>query len=299
MIHAFGKHIHWSESLYFSFYDRAKDLCGFMMIELKPNMSVKEMFCYLLMPDGSMVSLREPVPFDRPTLDAKGLRFDIIEPEKRWGVSFVGGMERSIERKTKKSHVEVELQFDALNEVFDHRVRVSAEGGKMPAGKASGHVEQVGRFTGRISSGLDDFTIDTSGERSHSWGVRDWGASKGWTRLTCQFSESHALGLTRTVTDEGPTDSGFVFMDGRNVPVAAADLNVNVDFDKNPKSFDMTIHDELGGDHKVFGSVIKRVGVHFKSLDGNTMTVMNEALTRYTIAGKNGYGIAEFLSRTE
>jgi hypothetical protein len=29
------------------------------------------------------------------------------------------------------------------------------------------------------------------------------------------------------------------------------------------------------------------------------MTTMNETLARYTVAGKNGYGIAEFLSKTD
>lgn len=73
----------------------------------------------------------------------------------------------------------------------------------------------------------------------------------------------------------------------------------NIDFDKNPKSFGMTLHDVDGDAHKVFGSVMKRVGVHVKPPEGSSVTSMNETLTRYTIAGKNGHGIAEFLSRAK
>ncbi|MDQ1372612.1 MAG: hypothetical protein QG582_1530, partial [Candidatus Thermoplasmatota archaeon] len=78
-----------------------------------------------------------------------------------------------------------------------------------------------------------------------------------------------------------------------------ADLNVNMDFGKNPMSFDMTLHDRDGGAHRVFGSVMKRVVLQFKSHDGGLVSSMNETLSRYNTAGKTGYGIAEFLSRTE
>jgi hypothetical protein len=299
VVHTPGGHAHWSESFYFNFYDRAKDLCGFMRIGLKPNLSLKEMLCYFMMPDGSVVGLKDSVPFDWPALTAKGLRFDMLEPERRWRVSFVGGMERTTERKAKKSHVELDLQFDALNDIFDYRACVSGLGEHVSKKTASEHLEQVGRLKGRLSTGLDEFEIDALGERDHSWGTRDSGALKGWTWLTCQFSESHALNLTKLVTEEGTVDAGFVFLDGRNIPVVRADMNVNMDFGKNPMSFDMTLPDVEGGAHRVFASVMKRVGVHFKSADDKSMATMNETLTRYTAAGKNGYGIAEFLAKAD
>ena len=274
-------------------------MCGFMNIDLKPNMSVKEMSCYFMMPDGSVVGLSDSIPFDRPTLEAKGLRFEMFEPEKRWMIGFVGGMERTTERKMKKSHVELELEFTALSEVFDYGSRVSGQGERVPGRADSENLTQVGRLKGRLYTGLDEFKIDALGDRNHSWGVTDWTIPKSWTRLSCQFSESHALNLTRLVMDEGTTDAGFVFLDGRNIPVGMVELNVNMDFDRNPKSFDMTLHDDEGNAHKVFGSTMKRVGVHFKSHDGRSMVTMNETLTRYTIAGKNGYGIAGFLSKTD
>ena len=298
-MHRQDEHAHWSESYYFNFYDRAKDLCGFMRIGLKPNIPLKEMFCYFMMPDGSVVGLKETCPFDGPALQAKGLRFEALEPDRRWRLSFGGGMERTVDRKARKSHVEFDLTFEGLNDVFDYRECVSGEGEHASRNVAAEHQEQVGKVVGRLSMGLDDFQVNALGERDHSLGVREWGAPKGWTWLTCQFSESHALNLTKLVTEEGTVDAGFVFQDGRNLPVVRADLNVNADFDRNIKSFDMTLHDAAGGAHRVFGSVIKKVDVHHKSPDGRSLAVMNESLARYTVAGKNGYGIAEFLQRTE
>ncbi len=299
LVHPFGTHRHWSESFYFNFYDRAKDLCGFMRVGLKPNLGLKEVFCYFMMPDGSVVGLKDSVPFDGPTIRAKGLGFEPLEPERSWRLSFSGGMERTTERKARKSHVEFDLRFDALNRPFDYRECVSAHGERASREVASEHMEQVGKVTGRLSTGLDDFDVNALGERNHSWGARDWGAPKGWTWLTCQFSESHAFNLTKLVTEDGTVDAGFVFVDGRNIPVVGADLNVNADFSRNIKSFDVTLRDSEGGSHKVFGSVVRKVDLHHLSPEGKALATMNETLARYTIAGKIGFGIAEFLQRTE
>ncbi len=298
-VHPFGEHTDWNESFYFNFYDRANDVCGFMRIGLKPNLSIKEMFCFFMMPDGSVVGLRETVPFDGPGLAAKGLKFEMLEPERLWRLCFTGGMERTTDRKAKKSHVELDLRFEALNDVFDYRSCVSGRSEEVSSKVASEHLEQVGRLRGRLSTGLDDFEIDALGERDHSWGVREWTAPKGWTWLTCQFSESHAINLTKLVVEGDVVDAGFIFLDGKNIPIVKADLNVNMDFGKNPMSFDMTLHDRDGGAHRVFGSVMKRVVLQFKSHDGDLVSSMNETLSRYNTAGKTGYGIAEFLSRTE
>lgn len=297
--HEPGRHLHWSEEFYFNLYDRARNVCGFMRIGLRPSQSLKEMVCHFMMPDGSVVGLREVVPLDRPDLFAKGLRLEMMEPERTWDLKFAGGMERTTERKAKKSHVEFDLRFEALNDMFDYRSCVSARDEEPPGTIAFEHLEQFGRLKGVLSTGLDDFKIDALGERSHSWGVRDWAATRGWAWLTCQFSESHALNLTRLVTDEGVIDAGFVFLDGKNIAVLGADLNINKDFAKNPMSFDMTLRDGEGGSHKVFGSVLKRMILQNKSPDGNTTSYMNETLTRYNTSGKNGYGVAEFLTGTE
>lgn len=298
-VHGFGDHRLWTEGYHFNFYDRAKDVCGFMKIDLRPNLGLKEMFCHFMMPDGSIVGLRDHVPFDGTGLAAKGLRLEMLEPERLWSMSFAGGMERMTERKAKKSHVEFDLRFEALNHVFDYRSCTSGGAQQTSVTIAFEHLEQVGRIEGTLSTGLDDFKISALGERSHSWGVRDWNTLSKRSSLTCQFSDSHALNLTRLVSDDGVVDAGFVFQEGRNIPVVSADLRVNMDFGKNPMSFETTLRDGDGGIHKVFGSVVKRMPMQFKSDDSDIVASVNETLSRYNFAGKTGYGIAEFLHRTE
>jgi len=298
-MHHHEDHVGWNESVRFDFHDRAMDVCGFLGIGIWPRAAVKEVTCYLMMPDGSTVALRDFVPLDAPTLAAKGFRFDVLEPEKRWKVAFLGGMERTTERKAKKSHVEMNLEFEAFNEAFDHGSCDRPANVSGTSRDDGARVEQFGRLRGRLSTGLDDFEIDALGDKVHSWGVTDPDGMTVRTALSCQFSETHGISLLRRVAGEGPTDTGYVFQDGRNIPFVGTVLNVNSDFDKSPKSFDMTLQDAEGGTHKVFGSVVRKVKVHFKSPDGELRGVANETLARYTVAGKNGYGISEFLTATE
>jgi hypothetical protein len=298
-LHPTGSHEHWSESFCFNFYDKSRDLCGLMRIGSKPNLRTKEMFCHFVMPDGSFVGLEGLTPSDSQQLTARGLRFEMLEPEKTWGLTYAGGMERTMAKKERKSHVEFNLAFEALNDMFDYGSQTRQRGDRDGIPAASGRFEQMGRVRGSLSIGLDDFKVDALGARTHSWGTHDWTALKGWTWVTCQFSDSHSVSYANLVGDWGTTNAGFIFVDGRNIPVDKVDLNVNADFNRNIKSFDMTLHDPEGGTHKVFGSIFKRVDVHHKSPDGRSMTTMNELLTRYTYAGKVGYGFAEVLGRIE
>ncbi len=297
--HTHGDHIHWSERVRFDLHDRARDICGFLSIGIWPNMRLKEVVCYLILPDGSILALKDHVPMDATTLSAKGLRFDVLDPGRAWKIAFQGGMERTMERKAKKSHVEISLRFDAVNDEFEHIPPDRPRNGGQPLVDSPVRVEQFGRLKGVLSTGLDEFGIDALGGMVRTWGVTDPEALRSSMALACQFSDSHGLSLYRRVSGEGSSDTGFVFQDGRNIPVTGTVLNVNFDFDRSPKSFDMALQDGEGNTHKVFGSIVKKVKVHFKNNEGELTAVANETLARFTVAGKNGYGIAEFLSRTE
>lgn len=236
---------------------------------------------------------------DRKTMDARGLRFDVVEHDRKWRISFVGGMERTTERKAKKSHVELSLEFNALNDMFDFGSCVPQGQNRDPLWTSLEHREQAGRFEGRLSTGLDDFAIDALGGCSQSRNPPEQDRVKNWTRLSCRFSENHAFSLSRLGTDDGTVEAGFVFRECRNIPVVKSDLNIYADFAKNPKSFDMILYDSEGGTHKVFGSVIRRVRTHLKSPDGALLATLNETLTRYTTGGSNGYGVAAFQTGTD
>ena len=92
VIHRFGGELDWNESFYFSFYDIGNDICAFMRIGLRPNRDQKNMFCFLMMPDGTIVGLKRDVPLKDTELNAAGLVFQRLVPEKRWKLMFNGGL---------------------------------------------------------------------------------------------------------------------------------------------------------------------------------------------------------------
>ncbi|MFA5313124.1 MAG: hypothetical protein WC375_07415, partial [Methanomassiliicoccales archaeon] len=57
IIHEAGEQKDWNESFYFNFYDRGNDLTGFMRIGLVPNKKEKTVFCFLMLPDGSVAGI--------------------------------------------------------------------------------------------------------------------------------------------------------------------------------------------------------------------------------------------------
>jgi len=90
IIHEFGSQEEWNESFYFNFYDRGQDICGFMRIGLKPSKKLKDVFCFLMLPDGSVMGIKDSVAMEDNELEAKGLKLAKVEDEKKWHLEFSG-----------------------------------------------------------------------------------------------------------------------------------------------------------------------------------------------------------------
>jgi len=297
VVHEFGDHPDWNESFYFNFYDRTKDICGFMRIGLKPNRDEKSMFFFLMMPDGSHIGTRIPEQFKDSEFEANGLRYEKVIPERKWRIEYDGDMARLGSGAEEKVRVSMLLDFDSLHPIFNYRECVA--GGDIALSKmaASEHTEQYGRLTGRLRVDGKEYMIDALGERDHSWGVRDWIAPTMWIWLTAQFSEDIAMNLTELFVEEGVVDAGYLCMDGQNLPIVKADIETDYDTDGSPKALRMVLHDKRGGTHAMRAKVIKTVELPFTGHGGYGSAVMYETLARYEFGDRVGYGIAEYLVR--
>ncbi len=297
MMHPAGTDKEWSESYYFNFYDERNDLCMFMRIGLKPNMDERSMFCFIMMPDGSVVGAKEADTMGNGTLDVRSLRFRRVEAERRWRLDFEGTMARMEDIGPRPVRVSFALEFTSLNEMYDYREGVDVKGEALSRDVASEHLEQFGRASGTLRVGDEHFDVLGMGERDHSWGVRDWNAPKMWIWLTAQFSKGLALNVTKLFVEGGEVVGGFFHMNGRNIPLVKADIRTVLDPDGTPSSLAMSLVDKDGGKHKVSAEVLREVMMPFPGRDGKTMSVMHETLAEYTLNGQKGYGIAEYLVR--
>jgi hypothetical protein len=297
IIHSFGDHIEWNESFYFSFYDREKDINAFMRIGLKPNKNEKSIFCFFMLPDGSLIGFKDQSSYDNDSLEVKGLKFEKILPEKFWKLSFSGSMAKMNGRSMSMENVSFLLDYKTLNNIFDYRECVSGIKEEISKSVASEHLEQFGKVTGKLKIGDLEYQINALGERDHSWGIRDWNAPKMWIWLTCQFNENHALNVTKLVVEQGEVDAGFIHVNGRNIPIMAAKIDTIFNNDGSPGSFNMELEDKNGDIYKVSAIVKKRAMMPFESPDKKTVSIMHETLAQYELNGMKGFGIAEYLMR--
>jgi hypothetical protein len=297
VIHRFGRDLDWNESFYFSFYDKENDICAFMRIGLKPNRLQKNVFCFLMMPDGKIIGIKRDAPFKDTEINAAGLVFQKIVPEKRWKLMFNGGLYSLFEEGRPLRRVSFMLDWEGLNEIFDYRECVSGIKEEISKRVASEHLEQFGRVKGILEVGGKRYEIDGLGERDHSWGVRDWTAPRMWIWLTCQFSDDCALNVTKLVVDQGEIDAGFIHLGGRNIPIVETRIDTVYGDAGAPESFEMVLTDKEGKEHHVTALVKRKAIMEFPNPEGHGIALMHETLAEYRMGDKVGYGIAEYLIR--
>ena len=111
VLHPAGKEKEWNESLYFNLYDKSQDLCLFMRIGLKPNANERSVFCFIMMPDGSLVGTKDQDAYSAGPLAVKGLRFEKVEAEKVWQLTFKGHMGRLVDGKPQQSWAHIDYEW--------------------------------------------------------------------------------------------------------------------------------------------------------------------------------------------
>lgn len=118
-------------------------------------------------------------------LSVGGLTIEMIEPFKRWAVTYEGECEDTpdggvlLQRKKERpdgwmapTPMVMRVEFDATADAF-----YTADDGN------HGHFEQVGNVTGTVTVGDETWDIDARGVRDKSWGARQWSGS-GSVRAT-------------------------------------------------------------------------------------------------------------------
>ncbi len=297
ILHEIGKEKDWNESYYFSFYDKGNDLLSFMRIGLKPNRGLKDVFCFFIMPDGALVGAQDQVPYDSPTMSARGLSFQNLEPEKRWRLLFAGNLAKLGPSARVPTNTHFDLIFETLNPVFNYRECVSGEKELVSKPVASEHLEQVGRVTGHLLLGGREYKIHGLGERDHSWGVREWNAPKMWAWINCQFNENCAFNATKLVIGDIEIDAGYFFDGTCNRPLEKIKIEASFSKDGSPEHLTMKLSDKSGKIYSVVAEAIKKATLPFHSPDGKTLSLLYETLGKYKMGEMTGYGILEYLVR--
>lgn len=317
-LHAHSTERDWNESYYFNFIDPARRIGGYTRVGILPNQE-SDIGTMMLYAGGTR--LLAAIKGGHAVADEGGLsigdiKYETVEPLKRWRLRFSGEMRDIEDSRTLPSlspeggahtRVELDLLFEGMAPCFNFKnadpgavaeMLVSARTRLRDAGQvsrvSSEHYEQAGRCSGRLAFGGREFEFAGGGHRDHSWGVRDWSAPRLWTWLTCQFSDELAFNLSRVAIESVDIFNGFICRDGKNFPVRRARLETDFEEDGvTQKALRFTIEDTGGKVIEVAGDVLTVIPLDLSTRGHSTL--VNEALTEYRWDGRTGYGIAEYL----
>ncbi len=205
-----------------------------------------------------------------------------------------------------RSHeVELDLSFEATTPAIDMAEALPPElrSALEPLGRH--HVEQSGRFRGRLVVDGRALAVEATGSRDHSWGLRDWSAADHWRLFSGRLGDDlafHAL----SVSCRGRRVAGGFLWDGRRATALQRVEHSAETREGRLTGFDLEITTRRGERHHLRGDVAGRLTIPVQpetrllALIGRGAFALrlHENFTRYRLGDRVGHGIAEFTERS-
>jgi hypothetical protein len=297
LAHPVGDDPFWSESYYFNAYAPGSDTGFFARAAVRPNAGKMDGFLWAWLPGGGAAQLA----FERPQhkmlerdLEVGGVHLELIEAGKSWRL-----------RATGELHDGRTVDADAIFTALTPMIGVDKAGQSESADEATavaqrslagGHLEQAGRWSGRVIVAGETFPLDGArGNRDKSWGPRRSDGSGGmtmWRWFSANIGDDFHLGGIRIGTKAGDLHRGWVWSDGESSSVREWDITTRLGDDGvRHEALDLTVRDKRDRTHRLHGDVLRaeRLGRN----DEGSMIVY-EGLTRWESDAGVGYGVAEY-----
>ncbi len=300
LAHPVGQDAAWSESYYFNSYCPRTDVGFIARTGIRPNAGLMDAFVWAWLPGGGAAALRfekaQSSMIDR-SLDVGGIRFEMLEPMRAWRLHGAG-------RIGDGQLLELDARFDSLTPA----IGVDTEGERPIADEAratarrslaSGHLEQAGRWAGRVVLDSEEYSLDGGhGNRDKSWGPRRTDGSRGmtmWRWFSINLGDDTHLGGIRVGTPAGDLNRGWVWSNGAAESVRDWGITTAVAEDQiRHTAVELEVSTKGGNVHRLHGDVMRN-----DRLDGGEDrrpgSIVYEGLTRWIYEGRVGYGISEYV----
>ncbi len=295
-----------NESMYFNFFDTSQRRGGFVRLGNRPNERHAEMTVCLYEPDGSVLfNFKRPEIASNERFDAGGARFEVLAPFERLRIGYEGKacrLDRPLEMSDPKAafttnpfvEVRVDLAIDGVGPMFGGE-RIGGAAGKHEMEFAKGHYEQHHRATGTLEIAGRRFAFDGLGLRDHSWGPRYWQAPAWYRWLTANFGEDLGFMASIVASRDGTESRGGFVHRGKSL-MLVRDVTLETEF-AGPQQ----VHDRLravltcadNSRLEVEGRVLSLIPLRNRRA-GQT-TRISEGMTEWTLDGRTGYGLSEYL----
>jgi len=300
--HPLGPEPNFNESVYFNFFDRERELGGFLRIGNRANEGYAEVTVVVFQPDGSaLFNFKRPQITSNDGWDAGGLRVEVLEPGERLRTVYEGSVvflsdPRAMSdpstafKENPHRRVRIDLVHEGVGPVYGH----VAEPGETDNEFARAHYEQHMRVSGTIQlEGDEAMPLHGHGLRDHSWGPRYWQSIADYRWITGNFGDD--LGMVISIVGER---KGGVFHRGDEL-IRIRDVDLESEYEPGTnyhRALRVRVTLEDGTRHEVEGRV--RSFIPLRNRRAGHLTHIGEGMTEYLLDGQRvGYGLSEYLDQ--
>lgn len=302
--HPLGPEENFNESVYFNFFDRERQIGGFLRIGNRANEGYAEVTVIVYQPDGSaLFNYKRPQIASNDGWNAGGLKVEVLEPGQRLRTSYEGSVvylkdpremrEPSVAfKENPHRRIRLELVHEGVGPIYGHVADANSENEF-----ARAHYEQHMRVTGTLQVGDGpELPITGYGLRDHSWGPRYWQSTPSYRWITGNFGDD--LGMVLSIVGDRV---GGVFHKGPDTIINVKDIALETEYEEGTnyhRALKATVTLANGEVHEIEGTV--RGFIPLRNRRAGKFTHIGEGMTEYVLDGeRRGYGLSEYLDQVE
>lgn len=305
--------VNFNESVYVNGFDGRQQVGGWMRIGNRPNEGHAEVAVCLYLPGGRVAcQFKRPSIASNERFAAAGLRYEVIEPLRSIRMNYEGELmilddpgalrhPETLASNSRRAQCSVQWTQTALSPVHGGLPTSGAVETYYGRDFSLAHFNQHMRVQGRISVGVEQWTMDAAGWRDHSWGPRYWQNIFFYRLFIANFDDGRALMLLK-ITD--PTHRtrriGVLLIDGEYENVVDMDVVTSWTRMQEPERARIVVRTARRS-AEITAEMITRAPLRNRRKAGDvTLTArVVESFTRFSWDGVPGYGIAEYIDRLE
>jgi hypothetical protein len=301
--HPLGPEENFNESVYFNFFDRTRQLGGFVRIGNRANEGHAEMTVIVYLPGGAaLFNYKRPQISNNDAWNAGGLKVDVLVPGERIRTTYDGNVvylqdPREMRepgeafRNNPHRRLRLDLLHTGVGPMYGH-VADEQSGNEF----ARAHYEQHMAVSGTIQ--VDDeepIPVAGHGLRDHSWGPRYWQSTPSYRWITGNYGDD--MGMVISIVGDRV---GGVFHKGQAL-FKITDARLETEYEDGTnyhRALKARVRLENGEEHTVEGTV--RGFIPLRNRRAGKFTHIGEGMTEYLLDGERiGYGLSEYLDQAE
>jgi hypothetical protein len=303
LVHAVEAISAWSESWYFNAWDPVARIGFFSRLAIRPNEATLEGVFVAWLPDGGFAAIRGERPEARMAddrLEVRGIAYERVSAAREWRLRVDG----SATARARTVRIRADVRFRNLAPLIgvagDGRKHEGASAGG-EATVAHGHFEQPGRWTGWIEIGDRRFDLgEARGNRDKSWGPRRWEGPPMWRWFSMNFGDEIHAGGIRIATDAGDLHRGWLWRAGELRTIRRWDVRTEVGDDGvTQRAVRIRATDKAGEVHAIDGEILAIAPFFDERSARRPGPLLLEGLTRWTLDGRTGFGISEYMHQLD